>query len=295
MLTKFLHGLAFGAGFAIAAIAVMLVYRVAGSWWLTSRAGDEPREVLEPAAEIASPPAISPTRFLGSTAMYSADFVGFRSGTVLATGPGRIVGRVTSNGTGVGGLKLRLALNGSAVSAWATTDAQGDYTVSVPFGRYRVDGYDLDYPSANRVLAGRIDVPRMSFASGKVEFDVAPDSPGEGPTLRYVDPVVVLGPTGTASLSQNIVVRWEPYPGAASYRVQLHRAATAYEYPSDAVFDIRNRPEVQGTSYDLTANGVLLQSGQHYSIEIEARDGEGRPLAGNSNGPSRESSFRVVD
>jgi hypothetical protein len=185
---------------------------------------------------------------------------------------------VLSDSKPVSGVKLRLALNGNVMSGWVTTDAQGAYTVAVPFGRYRIDGYEIDRDAADRALAGKIDEPRNPHSSPLLE--IAQGSDGEGLTLGYVNPVVKLGPKGNVPSTVPVVVSWQPYPGAQRYVVQLYETATAYEYPGpDTVFSWRDRPEVEDTSFDVAAAGAALKPGYYYTIEIEARDAAGRALS----------------
>jgi hypothetical protein len=290
MLQKFLHGLAFGAGFAVA----MLVISSALSWaalsfWSAQR-GDWS---FSSRGEVDAPPQLSSTRrFLGTTGVYSNDFLDHRSGDTLAAGDGRIVGKVLRDEQPASGVTLRLALNGSVTSQWATTDATGAYTVAVPFGRYRIDGYEIQWASAQRVLAGKIDSPRNLHSSG--EFEVSQDSVGEGLTLRYIDPVVVLGPAGDVPSSGAVVVSWEPYTGAARYRVQLWESdGTGDGVARDAVFPWNERPQVSETSVDLTAAGVILNPGSYYTIEIYAMDANGRQLSQTAR-TWQEANFRFV-
>src|SRR5262245_16390990 len=127
MLQKFLHGLAVGAGFAVAMVVVTSALSwTALSFWSADRGGVS----VSSSGEVDAPPQLSSARrFLGTTAIYSSDFFDHRSGETLAAGDGKIVGRVLRDEQPVGGVTLRLALNGRVTSQWATTDATGAYTV----------------------------------------------------------------------------------------------------------------------------------------------------------------------
>ena len=291
ILQRFLHGLAFGAGFAIAMLAVT----ASVSWFFAMRYSTSTfdRNVVPPADEVGTAPRPR-SGFYGSTASYSGDFDRADDTPTLAAGPGKIVGKVVSDGSPVSGVRLRLALNGSVWSRWVTTDATGTYTVDVPFGRYKVDGYELDFESASRMLAGKVDVPRLG-GSGTGEFDVSQGIDGEGLTLRYAEPVVVLGPTGNVSAADELVVSWQPYPGAQRYRLQLYATETNSDFAgNDTVFSWRQRPEVDGTSFDLKAAGVMLKPGRYYTVEIQALDVEGRPISETARRP-QDKDFRFVD
>ena len=286
MLQKFLHGLAFGAGFAMAMMIVSSLLGWAALWFWSA---DQGAVRFSSQREVDAPPQFSSTpRFLGTTGIYSRDFLDHRSQETLAAGAGRIVGKVLRDEQAASGVTLRLALNGRVTSQWATTDVTGTYTVAVPFGRYRIDGYELDSASAHRGLAGKVDFPRNRHSSG--EFDVSQDSVGEGLTLRYVDPVVVLRPKGNVPSSAAVVVSWEPYPGAATYRVQLWELEGAGD---GMVFPWNERPQVAETFFDLTAAGVALSPGSDYTIEIHAMDANGRQLSQTARNWG-EPDFRVV-
>jgi hypothetical protein len=290
MLQRFLHGLAFGAGFTLAMLAVW----ASVSWFFSMRFATLPadRNSVSASEEVLSPPRIV-RGFYGSTGSYSGEFRGTDETPTLAAGPGKIVGKVLSDGNPVGGVTLRLALNGSVWSRWVTTDATGVYTVEVPFGRYKVDGYELDFESVYRRLAGKIDVPGLGPSTG--EFEVSQGVDGNGLTLRYVEPVVVLAPRGNVSPADDLVVSWQAYPGAQRYRLQLYATESASDFRgNDTVFAWRQRPEVAETSFDLKAAGVSLKPGRYYTIEVEARDAEGRAISTTAR-RAEDKDFRFVD
>ena len=95
-----------------------------------------------------APPVVEQERFYGTHGSFAGEFSPAARHTVLAAGAGRIVGSVTSGGKPLQGLRLRLALNSAVMSQWATTDADGRYEVALPYGKYRIDGYELDSSSA---------------------------------------------------------------------------------------------------------------------------------------------------
>ena len=139
--------------------------------------------------EIHLPPEISRrTRFLGSSGTYSGDF-SHGDYRVLSSGPGQIVGAAMVDSKPLAGLRLRFALNGDVMSQWATTGAAGHYEIGVPYGKYLIDGFDLDTETANSVLAGKIEHPQNPISSGT--FEVAAGAPGHGLKLEFVDPVVL--------------------------------------------------------------------------------------------------------
>lgn len=240
------------------------------------------------------PPVEARERFYGSHGRWIGEFSGAARRKVLAAGPGKIVGTVTASGKPVQGLRLRLALNHAAMSQWATTGADGKYEVAVPYGKYQVNGHELDSRTAERVLSGKIDSPRFGMPELGV-IVVAEGKRATGPDLAYVDPVKRKGPVGEASLSKPVVASWENYPGASAYRLQVaeQRSPTDWE-EQKRLFDWRDRPVVEGTSADLGKLGAKLKKGFFYRVEIEALDAKRRPIS-ESPRHGDGSGFRVVD
>lgn len=211
-----MQGLIFGAGFAVAFLAVSLV----ALYFVLPAIIRGELVVLPDAEEVHAPPDVGqPDRFLGTGGVYMGKF-DHGSGRVLSAGPGRIIGVVTVDGEPLEGLRLRLALKGSVMSQWTTSGPDGRYEIDVPYGQYRIDGFDLDTDSANSVLPGKIGHPRNGHSSGT--FDVTEDEPRQGLNLKFIDPVVLDMPKHRFSAGENVVVRWKPYPGARKYSIQLY-------------------------------------------------------------------------
>lgn len=287
MWKKFLGGVVFGTGFAIAFVIVLNVALVRfidrGPISMYSESGSELTEA----------PAIRDQEaFLGSQGTYDSRFSMDQTET-LAAGDGSIVGQIESNGVGVEGVRLRLALNGTVKSAWATTDTNGVYTIRVPFGEYRIDGYELDFQSANAALPGKIDHPRNAYASEV--FEVTDERSGEGLRLRYTDPIRKLSPHGDVKLSDGVVVTWAPYPGTSSYSVQVYESDQSRGFiGNNTLFTFADKPRVTEPSIDLLAHGAALQPGRYYLVEICAYDAQGQAISATT--PQLEGrDFRVVD
>jgi hypothetical protein len=247
----------------------------------------------EKTVEVAPAP-VERERFYGTYATMSGEFSPSSRQTVLAAGPGKIAGSVTSGGKPLAGLRLRLALNGAVMSQWATTGADGRYEVALPYGKYRIDGYELDSSVVNTVLAGKTDGPRQDFHRGET-LAVEEGKAGRGLDFAYVDPVRKLGPSGDVRLAQPVILSWQPYPGAAAYRLQLIEQKDPRDYEShNRVFEWRARPVVAGTSADMADHKVALKKGYYYTIEIEALDERNRAM---SQSPRRydKADFRVVE
>ncbi|MGH8708490.1 MAG: carboxypeptidase-like regulatory domain-containing protein [Burkholderiales bacterium] len=274
---------------------VVFVAAVAGYFYYQffSLGPPRPGEPFPPASVVLTPPPIKDEgRFLGTHGTTVGGFKGERN-TVLAAGPGKLVGRVTAAGQPVEGLKLQLALNGAVYSQWGTSDADGSYEIAVPYGKYRIDGYMLDSSSADAALAGKVDNP-VNPHDGPV-FDVKEGSNGKALDLDFVDPVRKIGPKGEFPIAQPLVVSWEPYPGATQYRIQLIEQA----HPSDVtsqkrLFEWHRQPKTTATSINLSEHGIKLRKGHHYAVEVDALDDIGRPLS-NSSRTWRHADFEAVE
>lgn len=247
-------------------------------------------ETIVPSA----PPIVETPRFFGSHGVYASEFSSSARDKVLAAGPGRLVGTVTVDGKPLEGLRLRLALNGEVMSQWAISAADGRYEVPVPYGRYRIDGYELDSSVANKILPGKVDGPRRGIGLRDTQM-VAAGRSAEGPRLAFVEPVKKLGPDGDVRLSQPVVIRWQPYPGATAYRIQLIEQGDVNDYSTRRqLFEWRARPVVTSTSLDLSDYKIALKKGYLYTAEIEALGEHKQQL---SQSPSRfgRADFRAVE
>jgi len=264
----------------IAAIYGYLVYRFSVHNALPEVSFSSPRE---PTETVTVPPAIE-ERFLGTQGSFSGGF-SLQPEKSLATGPGTIAGSATSGGKPLEGLRLRLGLNGSVMSDWTTTDAAGKYAIGVPYGKYRVDGYKLDYSIVDRVLGGKVDAPQNYNAYGSnVVIEVAQGQPGKGPDFAYVDPVRKKGPKGKVSLSTPVVLEWEAYPGAEGYQVQLLEQKDERDFANQKrLIDWSKRPTVSGTSLDLSERGIQLKKGYYYTVEIHALDARMRNISNSAD------------
>jgi hypothetical protein len=252
-----------------------------------------PGEIFPRASIVSAPPPIrDDERFYGTHGVTTGGFPHDR-GKVLAAGPGKLVGRITASGKPVQGLKLQLALNGAIYSQWGTSGADGRYEISVPYGKYRIDGYMLESSSANAALAGKVDNPGNPHDSAV--FTVAEGRNGKALDLDFVDPVKRRGPEGEVSVGEPLIVSWEPYPGATQYRVQLIEQADAGSpMGQKRLFDWEAQPKTPATTINLSEHGVRLKKGYYYTVEIDALDGIGRKL---SNTPStwRHRDFQAVE
>jgi hypothetical protein len=275
MFRKLLQGFMFGTGFAL---AFVIVYTLWMFWALPKYLAQEPGDAGHPAIsrdlEITEvPPARPGGRFLGSSAVCVGN-PPLHKRSVLAAGGGTIIGKITAGTQPVKGLRTRLGLNGSVMSQWGKTGPDGLYSIVVPFGEYSIDGYEIDWDSANEALPNKIDSPRNHYEADL--FEVGPGKNGEGLSLDYMDPMIRLGPQGEVSLSKDVVVTWEPYPGATSYVVQVYESDKPHGIMGwKAIFECAERPRVNESNINLTALGAPLKPDHYYTVEIDALDAAG--------------------
>ncbi len=292
MLKKLLDGLIFGTGFGIAFVAIWIVavYFILPSVMESRLASSE---VIRPSENVVREvPSISSTgRFLGSPGIYSGDFLDNKKG-VLSGGEGVISGNALVNKKQLEGLKLRLALNGSVMSQWATTDANGVYRVSVPYGEYKIDGYELDYSIANRVLPNKINHPENKHSTGN--FKVGADQEGRGLHFRFVDPIIKRMDKSKYTKGEKVILKWEEYPEAIGYTVQVYEKPDANSWKSTDLFHWPERPNISGTELDLSQYDFELKPGYFYVFEVEARNSKGSLLS-NTNRDHSGLDFEILE
>lgn len=283
MWKKFIQGLVFGCGFAVAFFFVSILgMQLYAAYQLESLEIELASKGIQMSTEsmgrdedvVDEAPAFSANskKFLGGYGTFSQGFTEIQ-GKVLASGPGVIRGIITANGEPLAGLKLRLALNKAVMSQWGISGTDGVYTIQVPYGKYIVGGYELDYESADEVLAGLID--KWDFPVEPGEFEVGPDRPGQGLNLQYVDPVVKIATGATYKLDDDIVLAWQSYPGAANFRVQLREKQSAGGYRFKSLFDRGGVDVSNATTLDLAPYRKMLKPGHFYSYDVEARTADG--------------------
>ena len=295
---KVVSGFLFGIGFSVACI---ILYSVWLHWiWpmqmekLTSKVSAEVTGTFSKNTKIVDkPPKISnEVEFLGHSGTYGEKF-STQGASVLSPGNSKITGSATLSDKPIGGVKIRLAINGSAYSQWATTQRNGSYEISAPEGEYRIDGFEIDKRVADKVLPGKIFQPNMGHRSNIM--NISPSQPGHGLNFHFVDPVVLKLPKGKASLSGDVYAEWEPFPGAEKYEVQLYESDDFDGYAGfRTIFDWKDRPETTNTKINLKAYNADLKIGKYYSVHITAKDVRGKGI---SETPStmRTKDFQIVE
>lgn len=288
MAKRFLNGLVFGAGFAVAFIIVLFVLL----FIVLPAVSNSGLFVTRGSTMLFKPPRlVAEKRFLGAFEVYSSAF-SHDYGSVLSTEPGRIVGSASINGEPLSGLLLRLALNGSVMSQWATTDANGRYEIGVPYGTYRIDGYELNRVVTKEILEGKIDHPQNVDTTGP--FEVSEEETGQGLNLRFVDPVQLDIPKEKFSADEEIVIAWKAYPGANKYVVQVIEIADAHGIGEDKWLFAGDNSLVVTEPYVKLSDYIELKPGHYYRVTVDALK-DRWPAISNTGSRYRETDFQVVE
>lgn len=291
MFKRFINGLIFGTGFGIAFVIIGII----GFMYIlpeTLNSKYSNHTMLSSDKITYSVPLIESTnKYLGSTNTYSGSALDFDTG-VLASGLGKIAGKAVINGVPLKGLRLRLALNGKIYSQWSKTDQQGIYKIRVPYGRYKITGYELDRNIADKVLSNKINHPQNHYSS--IIFDVTSTVDGRGMTFKFVDPVVKTINKIKYKSTDNIKLTWNEYPGATQYAIQIYEKTEPDTWKSKAIFDWNNRARVFDASMNIKEHGITLKPGYFYSVQIYAKNDENEIL---SKTPSESFNydFEVID
>ncbi len=270
---KGLEGFVFGLGLAVAMAIVHLAYifwvvpttleQFVLDSWNEGEAGPNAKPVVSSAPEL----RLS-SEYLGSSGSYSGRF-SMGDYSILASGEGIIRGDVVSGTEPVEGLKIRLGLNGTVMTQWARSDPGGRYEIAVPPGEYRIDAFEIDAASAGEALGGKIQRPGRRLLGRTLS--VAPDSPATGPRFEFVEPVEKIGPVGTVSAEDEIVLEWRPFPGATDYEVQVYAIPDPGEFSSvKALLPQMSRPRVSEPRMRLSDLGVNVEPGMGYRFSVTA-------------------------
>lgn len=196
----------------------------------------------------------------------------------LLGGEATLQGTILADGKPATGLRIRLALNGSVLSQWGEVDQRGRYRISVPEGKYRIDGYELDSSSADKVLANLIDSPNNEY--DRPTLSLGATAIGEATSLQYVKPVIVESPVGELKISHDTLIRWQAYPGAKQYRIQIEEALTPKNFNNRSMlYSWDERPITNSTEFRLGEGALRVQAGKQYFVHIQALDEEGQVIS----------------
>lgn len=269
MWKKFIQGLVFGAGFAIAFELVMTAYfYFVLPYSFNSNPTEQDQETLS------SPPSIeTPKHYLGVTSVYSSQFSDVEA--TLGTGPGLIIGNVSA-ATDPAGLKVRLAFNGSVWNQWSVVDGQVKYSIPVPLGEYQVLGYEFDHSTAVTALPKQILHPDQRATTKP--FLVSETQNGAGLSFSFVEPVVKQNGSQVYDKVEDIVLSSRPYNGAHKYVVTLIEKDSDGAARSTTV-STTDRLVVSQPQINLGNHPVTLTRGKFYSFEVYALDEAGEALS----------------
>ncbi|SHH94337.1 carboxypeptidase-like regulatory domain-containing protein [Ferrimonas marina] len=175
------------------------------------------------------------------------------------------------------GLKLRLYLNGSRATEWATTDSQGSYSIPLPAGEYRISGFELARDSADELLLGLIHKAPYRFNQ---TFTLADGQTGTGLDFRFVTPVRRTLQQTEYRVDEPIPVQWQAYLGASYYKIQVLEIEDPYEEGGvQRIFPFGDRPRTITTELDLRELYDGFKPGYFYRYVITAFDEQDRPIA----------------
>lgn len=291
MYKKFINGLIFGAGFGIAFVIVGVIgFMYLLPITINNKHSNQTIDSSNKESFIV-PPIEAPNKYLGSTNTYSGEVLDFDTG-MLASGSGKIIGKAVVNGNPLRGLRLRFALNGKIYSQWATTDKTGTYEIGVPYGRYKITGFELDRNIANKILANKINHP-LSYYSSSI-FDVTSKHDGRGMTFKFVDPVIKTIKNMKYKTTEDVVLTWNEYPGATQYQVQIYEKSDPYTWKRKGVFERSDRAVVFDPVMNIKEHGITLKPEYYYAVEIYAKNDQNEILSKTAS-QSREYDFEVID
>lgn len=255
----------FRAGIAVAGIATFFI----GYHLLINTEIDTPA--------IGSKPPVITNTFLGDSERYTGNYLRKKKG-VLASGPGKIQGTVSIDGQPVKGVKLRLALPDYMMSRWTSSNKTGEYSVSVPYGQYKIHGFELDSESADNLLPGLIHSPLTPHSTGP--FHISENKLGTGIHFNFIKPVTKYSKEKAFNLGDSVTIAWHPYEGASSYLVQVYEHSNPEELTNRRkLFTWSDQPDVEETTIDLSAYTDKLKSGNLYTYEIRARNQKRRQIS----------------
>ena len=124
--------------------------------------------------------------------------------------------------------------------------------------------------SAHRVLPGKILRPKYMLQPES--FDVTEDSFGTGLIFEFVDPVRKKIKKREYLESEDVLIEWDPHPGAAVYTVQVYRKPDAQSWKTEKIFHWKGLPRTVEPRFRFSDHDVKLLPGSYYVIDINAYD-----------------------
>ena len=226
----------------------------------------------------------------------------------IPKGDTRIRGRVLLNGMPMEGLELALLFEPGRKTEPVTTNANGEYEISVPEDQYTLSAV-LCYNKKND-LANKICLNKISETISYTIFPEPPFSertkkevPALMPDIEYRDPVQIVSPTlGSHEKLNRIRFTWTPYPGAVSYIVDISRVT---KKANTTNYEPAMNSHVQKNSVDYKELLRTLQQPvwpvfegrmeekRWYTIRVQALDVNGKKISASSEHATDGIIFRV--
>lgn len=207
--------------------------------------------------------------YLGALGITSGEF-DWKNEKEIKTGKGILSGIILRDGKPCEGLKIRLLLNGNLSTPFATSQKDGKYSISIPYGEYIIDGWRIDYQNAHKVLDGKILEPGLGFNSPKVLINE--NIVSTAPSLNFIDPIKIINPKGVISNSERIEFMWTKVENAKEYRIQIvdrGKSLKGTEYKP--IFGCYSEwPTTTNNSITIREMAVSLQSGHYYTFKVQA-------------------------
>ncbi len=225
--------------------------------------------------------------------MWTGEFSKNRD-TVLAAGPGQLVGTVTCRRRAGRRVRLRLMLNGSVTEPMGRKRRRGEIHDRRSL-RHLSDRRLRDRSSMRRTwrLRERSTIPGTSTKA--TLHRASAERPGRALNLDFVDPVRKSSPLGEVSRSSR-----SSSPGSRIPALGLPGPAPRMEgmglAPRDRPTSSTAHPVLKEPSFNPAEHGVELHKGSYYSLTIDAmtRTG-GRSHRAPATSTCGRPDFRVID
>lgn len=222
---------------------------------------------------ISTPPPIEKNKpqkkYLGILGVTSGQF-DWKNAKKLTPGKGEILGHILKDGAPCEGVELKILLNGNTSTEYGKSNAEGQYLIKVPYGEYRIDGWQLKFDSVDEILDGKILEPLSSYNFQNIV--ISTNNPANGPSLNFIDPIKIIQPKGIINYSENIKIQWSKVKSAKKYRIQIvDRGANLHGSDYIPLFETNNdRPITITNEVSLKDIGVELSKGHYYTVMVEA-------------------------
>ncbi len=170
------------------------------------------------------------------------------------------------------------------------TNEQGYFQFSLPVGVQYETGVQLNYQQGQMVEGYHLQIINGDFMLSEDNHTVE---------FRFVPPVVVTSPEPEDDFQLPLVIKWEPYPGADSYRVGISSVELTdggyrtlggpiIDNISEVEYAFVEMPKPQFGSFGADQRGVFpayfigyLQGADSILLRVYAVDAQGRILASN--------------